>query len=70
MGMGYKENAAKRALRMIGQDVRPQVHFLVEEQAWKILRKQENIQRQAEILYSFILCHRMFLSYFLINDCC
>ncbi|URE08816.1 UBA [Musa troglodytarum] len=57
MGMGYKENAAKRALRMTGQDVRPAVHFLVEEQAWKILRKQENIQRQAEILYSSILCH-------------
>ncbi|XP_065011916.1 uncharacterized protein LOC103989869 [Musa acuminata AAA Group] len=31
MGMGYKENAAKRALRMTGQDVQPAVHFLVEE---------------------------------------
>ncbi|RRT55481.1 hypothetical protein B296_00032323 [Ensete ventricosum] len=51
MGMGYKENAAKRALRMTGQDVQSAVHFLVEEQARKILRKQENIQRQAEILY-------------------
>ncbi|CAL9056662.1 unnamed protein product [Musa banksii] len=50
MGMGYKENAAKRALRMTGQDVQSAVHFLVEEQARKILRKQENIQRQAEIL--------------------
>ncbi|CAD5179902.1 unnamed protein product [Musa acuminata subsp. malaccensis] len=29
--MGYKENAAKRALRMTGQDVQPAVHFLVEE---------------------------------------
>ncbi|CAL9097009.1 unnamed protein product [Musa acuminata var. zebrina] len=51
MGMGYKENAAKRALRMTGQDVQPAVHFLVEEQARKILRKQENIQRQAEIFF-------------------
>ncbi|CAL9187608.1 unnamed protein product [Musa hybrid cultivar] len=51
MGMVYKENAAKRALRMTGQDVQPAVHFLVEEQARKILRKQENIQRQAEIFF-------------------
>ncbi|CAL9056665.1 unnamed protein product, partial [Musa banksii] len=51
MGMGYKENAAKRALRMTGQDVQPAVHFLVEEQARKILRKQENNQRQAEIFF-------------------
>ncbi|CAL9097003.1 unnamed protein product [Musa acuminata var. zebrina] len=51
MGMGYKENAAKRALRMTGQDVQPAVHFLVEEEARKILRKQENIQRQVEIFF-------------------
>ncbi|CAL9764793.1 unnamed protein product, partial [Musa acuminata subsp. burmannicoides] len=51
MGMGYKENAAKRARRMTGQDVQPAVHFLVEEQARKILRKQENIQLQAEIFF-------------------
>ncbi|XP_064970517.1 uncharacterized protein LOC103989870 [Musa acuminata AAA Group] len=53
MGMGYKENAAKRALRMTGQDVQPAVHFLVEEEARKILRKQENIQRQVEIFWEY-----------------
>ncbi|CAL9771991.1 unnamed protein product [Musa acuminata subsp. burmannicoides] len=49
MGMGYKENAAKRALRMTGQDVQLAVDFLVEEQARKMHRKQEDIWRQAEI---------------------
>ncbi|WOK91620.1 hypothetical protein Cni_G00311 [Canna indica] len=50
LGMGYKENAAKRALRMTGQDIQSAVDFLVEERARKIRRKEENIQRQAEIL--------------------
>ncbi|URE49310.1 UBA [Musa troglodytarum] len=43
MGMGYKEKAAKRALRMTGQDVQLAVDFLVEEQARKMRRKQEEI---------------------------
>ncbi|URE43890.1 Ribonuclease III domain [Musa troglodytarum] len=50
MGMGYKEKAAKRALRMTGQDVQLAVDFLVEEQARKMRRKQEDIWRQTEIL--------------------
>ncbi|CAL9102521.1 unnamed protein product [Musa textilis] len=49
MGMGYKEKAAKRALRMTGQDVQLAVDFLVEEQARKMRRKQEDIWRQTEI---------------------
>lgn len=50
MSMGYKERAAKRALKMTGQDIQSAVDFLVEERARKMRRKQENFQRQAEIL--------------------
>ncbi|KAG6511264.1 hypothetical protein ZIOFF_029321 [Zingiber officinale] len=49
IGMGYKENKAKRALRMTGNDIQMAVQFLVEEQDKKILREQENLQREAEI---------------------
>lgn len=49
MSMGYKERAAKRALRMTNQDVESAVNFLVEEKE-RIARKiQEDIQRKNEI---------------------
>ncbi|KAL3532263.1 hypothetical protein ACH5RR_005784 [Cinchona calisaya] len=50
MGMGYKERAAKRALRMNNQDVERAVDFLVEEKAKKIKKHEEDLQRQQEIL--------------------
>ncbi|XP_072977800.1 uncharacterized protein [Typha angustifolia] len=50
MGMGYKERAAKRALRMTCQDIQSAVDFLVEERAKKARRKEENIKRQKEIM--------------------
>ncbi|URE49309.1 UBA [Musa troglodytarum] len=59
MGMGYKEKAAKRALRMTGQDVQLAVDFLVEEQARKMRRKQEEIWhklRFRSVLYLAMEC--------------
>ncbi|PKU81666.1 hypothetical protein MA16_Dca019664 [Dendrobium catenatum] len=50
MSMGYKEREAKRALRMNGQEIQSSVDFLIEEQAKKARRHQENIQRQNEIM--------------------
>ncbi|CAI0629510.1 unnamed protein product [Linum tenue] len=50
MGMGFKENEAKRALRINNQDVERAVDFLVEERARKALKREENLKRQAEIL--------------------
>ncbi|MQL92423.1 hypothetical protein Taro_025042 [Colocasia esculenta] len=50
MGMGYREQTAKRALRMTNQDVQSAVDLLEEERDKKIRRRQENLQRQAEIL--------------------
>ncbi|XP_074579653.1 uncharacterized protein LOC141836135 [Curcuma longa] len=49
IGMGYKENSAKRALRMTGNDIQAAVQFLIEEQDKKIRREQENLERQVEI---------------------
>ncbi|KAL3511245.1 hypothetical protein ACH5RR_030646 [Cinchona calisaya] len=50
MGMGYKEKAAKRALRMNNQDVERAVDFLVEERKSKIKKLEEDIMHIMEIL--------------------
>nr|CAD1839499.1 unnamed protein product [Ananas comosus var. bracteatus] len=50
MGMGYRERAAKRALRMTGQDVQSAVDFLVEERAKKAQRREEDVQRHDDIM--------------------
>ncbi|XP_078443607.1 ubiquitin-associated (UBA)/TS-N domain-containing protein isoform X2 [Wolffia australiana] len=49
MGMGYREQSAKRALRLSSQDVPTAVDLLEEERQRKIRRRQENLQRKAEI---------------------
>lgn len=63
IGMGYKENSAKRALRMTGNDIQAAVQFLIEEQDKKIRREQENLERQVEIKYNSIPVHRSLLFY-------
>ncbi|XP_038988957.1 NEDD8 ultimate buster 1 isoform X2 [Phoenix dactylifera] len=50
MGMGYKEREAKRALRMTGQDIQAAVDFLVEERARVARRREDDIQRQQQIM--------------------
>nr|XP_043626745.1 NEDD8 ultimate buster 1 [Erigeron canadensis] len=50
MGMGYQENAAKRALRMNGQDVERAVNFLVEERAKKQQKREDDLRRRDEIM--------------------
>ena len=49
MGMGYKERAAKRALRMSCQDVQSAVDLLEEERERKIRRQEDNRKKHAEI---------------------
>ncbi|KAL0451806.1 UNVERIFIED_CONTAM: hypothetical protein Slati_1158700 [Sesamum latifolium] len=51
MSMGYKEREAKRALRMNNLDVGSAVDFLVEEKLKKAQKREENLQRQKEILF-------------------
>ncbi|KAL2500577.1 ubiquitin-associated (UBA)/TS-N domain-containing protein [Forsythia ovata] len=50
MSMGYKARDAKRALRMSNQDVGSAVDFLVEEKAKKERKREEDLQRQQDIL--------------------
>ncbi|XP_051131703.1 uncharacterized protein LOC127251839 [Andrographis paniculata] len=50
MSMGYKEREAKRALRMNNLDVGNAIDFLVEERAKKAQKREEDRQRQKEIL--------------------
>lgn len=66
MNMGYKEKSAKRALRMTGLDMESAVEFLVEDRAKRIRRREEDRQRQAEILYIPSLCHLNSFSFFII----
>ncbi|KAK4381425.1 hypothetical protein Sango_2970000 [Sesamum angolense] len=51
MSMGYKEREAKRALRMNNLDVGSAVDFLVEEKLKVAQKREENLQRQKEILF-------------------
>lgn len=47
--MGYKEQAAKRALRMNNQEVESAVNFLVEEKERMARRDEEDMRRRNEI---------------------
>ncbi|KAK6942206.1 hypothetical protein RJ641_027583 [Dillenia turbinata] len=49
ISMGYKEQNAKRALRMSNQDVGSAIDFLVEEKARKAQKHEEDIRRKREI---------------------
>ncbi|EEF30062.1 NEDD8 ultimate buster 1 [Ricinus communis] len=49
MGMGFKENDAKRALRMSNQDIESAINFLVEEKERKAKKMEDDIRRRAEI---------------------
>lgn len=49
MSMGFKENDAKKALRMSNQDVESAINFLVEERERKAKKREDDIRRKAEI---------------------
>ncbi|EPS60127.1 hypothetical protein M569_14677, partial [Genlisea aurea] len=49
ISMGYKEAAAKRALRLCNLDVSSAIDFLVEEQALKANKRAEDAKREKEI---------------------
>ncbi|ERN14290.1 NEDD8 ultimate buster 1 [Amborella trichopoda] len=49
MSMGYKENAARRAMRMSGQNVQQAIDFLIEESERKQHQKEENMIRKKEL---------------------
>lgn len=53
MDMGFKEREAKRALRMCHQDVCKAVDFLFEERTKREKKREEDIQRQKEIMHVF-----------------
>ncbi|WVZ87401.1 hypothetical protein U9M48_034041 [Paspalum notatum var. saurae] len=48
--MGYEARSAKRALKMTGYDIQSSVDLLCEEREKKIRRRQENLQRQKDIM--------------------
>nr|XP_004242723.1 NEDD8 ultimate buster 1 [Solanum lycopersicum] len=50
LGMGYKEQDAKRALRMNNQVVENAVDFLVEEREKKARKRVDDLKRQKEIM--------------------
>ncbi|KAG7636106.1 putative UV excision repair protein Rad23 [Arabidopsis thaliana] len=50
MGMGFQEKDAKRALRLNNQDIASSVDFLIEERAKKAQKREQDLQRQSEIL--------------------
>lgn len=54
MDMGFKEREAKRALRMCHQDVCKAVDFLFEERAKREGKREDDIQRQEEIMHVFL----------------
>ncbi|KAL8136968.1 hypothetical protein V2J09_002969 [Rumex salicifolius] len=49
MSMGYKENEAKRALKMNNQNVESAISFILEEREKAAQKHAENIQRKNEI---------------------
>lgn len=53
MGMGFQEKDAKRALRLNNQDIASSVDFLIEERAKRAQKREQDLQRQQEILYVF-----------------
>lgn len=48
--MGFKEQDAKRALRICSQDVGSAIDFLVEEKAKRAKEREDNEQRRKEIM--------------------
>ncbi|PKI66748.1 hypothetical protein CRG98_012943, partial [Punica granatum] len=50
MSMGFKEQAATRALRMNNQDVGAALDFLDEEEAKRMQKREEDARRQHEIM--------------------
>lgn len=50
MSMGYKQNDAKRALRMSGQDVGSAVELLVDLKEKKMRKREDDRRRQHEIM--------------------
>ncbi|CAO2043956.1 unnamed protein product [Urochloa humidicola] len=50
MDMGYEARSAKRALKMTGYDIQSSVDLLCEEREKKIRRREEDRERQREIL--------------------
>ncbi|KAH9805428.1 NEDD8 ultimate buster 1 [Citrus sinensis] len=50
MSMGFKEQDAKRALRICSQDVGSAIDFLVEEKAKRAKEREDNEQRRKEIM--------------------
>ncbi|KAI9191094.1 hypothetical protein LWI28_003534 [Acer negundo] len=51
MSMGFKEQDAKRALRISNQDVGTAIDFLVEEKAKRAQQREDNNRRRREIAY-------------------
>ncbi|KAH9805430.1 NEDD8 ultimate buster 1 [Citrus sinensis] len=51
MSMGFKEQDAKRALRICSQDVGSAIDFLVEEKAKRAKEREDNEQRRKEIIF-------------------
>ena len=50
MSMGYKQNDAKRALRMSGQNVESAVDLLVDLKEKKMRKREDDRRRQREIM--------------------
>lgn len=50
LSMGYKQNDAKRALRMSGQDVGSAVELLVDLKEKKMRKREDDRRRQREIM--------------------
>ncbi|KDP30205.1 hypothetical protein JCGZ_16987 [Jatropha curcas] len=50
MSMGFKEQDAKRALRMSNQHVESAINFLVEEKEKKAKKREDDIRRRMEIM--------------------
>ena len=51
MSMGFKEQDAKRALRISNQDVGTAIDFLVEEKAKRAQKREDNNRRRREIAW-------------------
>ncbi|CAN8270762.1 unnamed protein product [Cochlearia groenlandica] len=49
MSMGFKEDDAKRALRLNNKDIPSSIDFLIEEKAKRAQKRKDNLQRQKEL---------------------
>lgn len=50
MSMGYRQNDAKRALRMSGQNVESAIDLLVDLKEEKMRKREDDQRRQLEIM--------------------